>query len=419
MSPESPSVVYLLPDVFGGVASMIGNLLRYRRPDDLKYHVVLTRDVSEAAHRPIPEPLAVDSQRSVVFERSLDNIEAVLRRVYKSIPSGEGVVVANDWLGLAALTGHNHDRTVLHILHSDTDSWYERAAQYDPMLDGFITHTRLIYEKLQRLLPHRRDTIYYLPYGVPIPPEPRAASNGPIRLLFVARLEAEKGIYELPAIDEALSARGVQSRWTIVGSGRDEDTVRARWRSSRVHWTGLLPNCEALRLYREHDVLVLPTRIEGFPVSLLEAMAAGVVPVVTDLPGGIQQVVQPGVTGHLHPYSDVNGFAASIAGLHRDRVKLDQMSKAARQIVQEGFDIRQRVCGYQELFARWRELRRPRPMRLTMTRGNRLDQAWIPNWLVRMIRHTRRNGLSGWVKGTRTNTALGHCARQEGQPKCR
>ncbi|MFI5089784.1 MAG: glycosyltransferase family 4 protein [Terriglobales bacterium] len=393
MKPESPSVVYVLPDAYGGVASIIGSLLRYRRPDDLQYHVLLTRDTSQAAERPIPEPLAADSQCSVVFERSLDNFEVVLRRVHKSIPSGGGVVVANDWLGLAALSRHNCDRTVFHILHGDMDYCYELATYHDPIVDGFITYARSIYEKLQRLLPHRLDTIFYLPYGVSIPEEPRRSRTGAIRLLFVARLEAAKGIYELPAIDEALLARGVQPRWTIVGSGPDGDRVRTHWLDSRVCWTGLLANRDVLPLYREHDVLVLPTRTEAFPVSLLEAMAAGVVPVVTDLPGGIQEVVQPGVTGFLHPFSDVDGFAGSIADLHRDRVMLEKMSMAARHIVQEEFDIQRRVSAYQDLFARWKELRRPRPQRLPASCGNRLDKEWIPNWLVRTMRKIRRRTM--------------------------
>ena len=391
MSSEPVSVVYVLPDAFGGVASLIGNLLRYRKPDGMQYHVLLTRDVSETTACGIPEQFAADSQRSIVFERSTDNLGKVLRRVHKSIPGGEGVVVANDWLGLAALARHNRDRTVLHILHSDRDSAYELALRHDPAVDGFVTHTRLIYDKLRRLLPHRLDKIFHLPYGVAIPPETRTASRGPIRLLFVARLEWAKGIYELPAIDEALRARGVEPRWTIVGSGPDGETVRTRWCDSRVRWTELLPNCEVLRLYREHDVFVLPTRMEGFPVSLLEAMAAGMVPVITDLPGGIQQAVRPGVTGYLHPFSDVDGFAESIAHLHRDRAGLERMGMAARQLVQEEFDIRQRVSAYQDLFARWRDLRRPSSRRLPTYLGDRLDKEWIPNSLVRVVRIIRRS----------------------------
>ncbi len=52
-----------------------------------------------------------------------------------------------------------------------------------------------------------------------------------------------------------------------------------------------------------HDVFVLPTQFEGSPVSLLETMSAGLVPVITDLPGGIREIVEPAV-GFRLPMGD-------------------------------------------------------------------------------------------------------------------
>ena len=386
----SASVVYMLPDALGGVPSIIANLLQHRRPDGLQYHVLLTRDLTRVADTPIADPLGADSQCCVVFERYLDNFGKVLRRVYGAIPAGPGVVVANDWLDLAVLAKYNCDRTVLQILHGDIDYYYQLATRYDSIVDGFITPSRLMYEKLRRLLPHRPDTIFHLPYGVPVPSEARTASRGTIRLLFAARFEERKGIHDLPAIDAALLGRGVEARWTIVGSGPAGDQVRSNWSNSRVTWTGSLPHREVLQLYPAHDVFVLPTRWEGFPVTLLEAMAAGVVPVVSDLPGALQEAVESGTSGYAHPFSDIDGFAARIAELDRNREKLDGMSAAARRRVQEEFNIEQRAQAYQDLFLRWRELRRPRTLHPPAADTTRLDREWIPNGLVRSLRTVRR-----------------------------
>ena len=388
--PRGPSVVYLLPDAVGGVASVISNLLRYRQPGDLEHHVVLTRDLSQS-DCPLLENMACDSQRRVVFEGLIDNREKVLRRVRDAVPAGEGAAVTNDWLSLAALARSDVGRTLFHVVHNDADHCYEMARQHERVVDGFVAVSRLICDKLQQLLPHRSDTILHLPFGVLVPPTPRRSGHGPIRLLFVARLIREKGIYELPRIDEALLTRGVRARWTIVGRGPAEDELQGTWQKANVCWKGALPNHDVLGLYQEHDVLVLPTTYqEGLPVSLLEAMAAGVVPVVSDLPGGVQEVVRHRVSGYLHPASDTAGFAASIADLHHDPARLDTMSAAARRIVQERFDIEKRASDYQGLFVRWRELRRPRPRRLSVSYGSRLDKIWIPNWLVRTVRSARR-----------------------------
>ena len=67
------------------------------------------------------------------------------------------------------------------------------------------------------------------------------------------------------------------------------------------------------------------------------------------------------------------------------------MGAAARQAVARRFDIRDRVADYQALYARWRELYRPHGAGSYLTYGSRLDQPWIPNPLVRLVRTAMRS----------------------------
>ena len=62
------------------------------------------------------------------------------------------------------------------------------------------------------------------------------------------------------------------------------------------------------------------------------------------------------------------------------------MSAAARDYVAVQHDVRERTSAYQALFARYRELRRPRSSALTLPYGSRLDQPWLPNAAVRTVR---------------------------------
>jgi len=145
-----------------------------------------------------------------------------------------------------------------------------------------------------------------------------------------------------------------------------------------------------LRLYERHDVLVMPSRGEGLPVALLEAGAAALVPVVSDLPSGIPEVVESGVSGYRPAVGDIGGFAEAIASLDRDRHRLESMSAAVRQVVATRFDASARTVEYQRLFARWRELKRPRPAHPRLHYGSRLDRPWLPNAVVKLIRSSRR-----------------------------
>jgi glycosyltransferase involved in cell wall biosynthesis len=386
-----PSVVYVLPDKMGGMMNVIASLMEHRRPAGLAQYAVLTHNHLSADTR-FNQTLPADRQVTVEYRLPLENLHAVLRRVAAAIPPGPGVLVANDFIELAMLSRHDPGRTVIHMLHGDDDYYYDLAVRHEAVIDAYIAISRAIYDTLQKRLPHRRDAIMYVPFGVPIPSKVRSPAPGPLRLLFAGRLENEqKGIFDLPAIDRQLREAGTSVRWTIVGGGPHQAELRSRWRDApHVEWAGTKTNAEVLALYRQHDVFVLPTRTEGFPVALLEAMATGLVPVVSDIASGVPEVVEDGVTGFRPDVGDIAGFAAAIRSLDQDRHRLETMSRAARQVITVRFDMRERVAGYDGLYARWRELRRARPTTVVLPYGSRLDQPWIPNAVVYAARSAQR-----------------------------
>jgi glycosyltransferase involved in cell wall biosynthesis len=397
----SPHVTWVMPDKMGGALNIVANLLRHRQPDGMCHHVVLTHNPLDRDTR-FGGSMVADSQTVVEYTLPYENLHAVIRRLRGAMPEGEGVLVANDLLELAMASACDMRRTVVQILHGDYDYYYDLAVRHQDVVDVFVTYAAGIAATLARRLPGRAGDIHHLPYGVDVPRRARSAVGSALRLLFVGRLVEPKGVFHLPDIDRGLRSAGIDTRWTVVGGGPDEDRLRATWSAPHVHWTGSLAHADALALYPEHDVFVLPSRAEGFPVTLLEAMAAGVVPVVSDLPSGVREVVEPGVTGWLPAIDDVRGFTIAIQALAADRGALESMSRAARARVEASFDIRNRVTAYQQLFARHRELRRPRPVQVRMPYGSRLDHPWIPNLAVKAVRR-----MVGRARGP-----LGTAARQ-------
>lgn len=389
-----PSVVYVVPDKMGGMMNIIANLLAYRSPDDLRYHAVLTHNCHDRSpDTRFAQRLAVDTQTIVEYNLPTENLHAVMRRVARAVPPGPGVYVANDLLDLATASVHDFGRAVIQILHGNADYYYDLAAKHDSVVHAYVTYSRWMYERLLERLPHRADTIFHLSYGIPLPPcTPRSTPVGPLRLVYAGRLDRHKGILDLPEIDRALAARGASIEWTIVGAGPDGAELTKRWAfNPQVRWLGSLPNEEVLALYAAQDVFVLPTHSEGFPVALVEAMGAGVVPVVSDVPSGVPEVVTSSRTGERPAIGDVVGFTEAIAALDRDRLRLAAMSAAARASIVERFDIRARAAEFQSLYARWRELYRPLASRRHLQYGSRLDQSWIPNAVVRLVRSATRH----------------------------
>lgn len=306
------------------------------------------------------------------------------------------MLVANDLIELAWATWRDPGKAVVQILHGDHDYYYDLAARHETAIDAFVAYSRAMYDNLRRRLPHRHDSIHHLPYGLPIPERGRERAPGALRLLFAGRLEhGQKGVFDLPEIDRLLRQGGTEVAWTVIGDGPDRAELERRWREAGTPppgFTGALPHAGVLARLADFDAFVLPTRAEGFPVALLEAMAAGVVPVVSAIESGVPEVVDPGRTGLLPPVGDVPAFARALVRLAADRPALEAMSAEARREVAARFDIRQRVRAYQGLYARHAELHRPRPRHLPMPYGSRLDRPWLPNALVRAL----RDRLHGW-----------------------
>ena len=388
---DRASVVYIVPDKMGGMMNIIANLLAFRRPDGFTYHAVLTHNHLHTDTR-FAQPLAADTQTTVEYTLPIENLHAVMRRIQRAVPPGGGVYVAGDLLDLAVASSHDFGRAVIYMLHGDTEYYYDLAVRHDPIVHAFIAYSQRMHAELLRRLPHRAATIFHLPYGIPLPPSVRRSAAGPLRVIYAGRFEHEqKGVFDLPEIDRRLLGRGVEVQWSVAGAGPDEAELKRRWAfAPRVQWLGCLSTPMLLAAYATHDIFVLPTRFEGFPVALVEAMGAGLVPVVSDIESGVPEIVEKGRSGECPAIGDIAAFADAIAQLDRDRGRLELMSAAARQTVVARFDVRDRVAAYQSLYARWQELYRPVAGARHLQYGSRLDQPWIPNQVVRLVRSAIR-----------------------------
>ncbi len=377
-------VAYVLPGKLGGVYNYVRNLLAHRRDDRFSYASICTDNASDADIR-CSEPMPGDRDLRFSYSLPPENIHSVLRR-FARVFTGPGVIVANDWIELALTAIHDTGRAVVAITHGDFDYYYDLALRHRETIDAYVTYSDRMFHRLREILPDRHDTIFLLPYGVDIPAEVRRPASGPLRLLYVGRLTRGKGVFDLPAIDARLRERGVAVSWTVQGTGAHETALKEAWRGQDIRWSGMQPMADVLRLYASHDVLVMPSRNEGLPVALLEAGAAGVVPVVSNLASGIPDVVVPGTTGYRPEPGDIEGFVEAIALLASDRGRLEGMSRQVRARVAAKYDAAACTAAYERLFADWREWKRPRPASVRLPYGSRLDQPWIPNPVVRAIR---------------------------------
>ena len=232
------------------------------------------------------------------------------------------------------------------MVQSDDPSVYKMVRFFREHVDAMAAVSRTIQQKLGAMPEFERIPIHYLPYGVPMPAGPAGGppdGQGPLRILYLGRLAREqKRVHLFPGILAQLIASGIPFQWTIAGEGPEESFLRASMvtpsQEQTVSFPGRIEYRAVPQLLSQHDIFLLASDYEGLPLSLLEAMGCGLVPVVSDLPSGIPEVVDE-LTGKRVPPDDPHGYSQAILDLHRDRERLGRLSENAQAKVRREFSV--------------------------------------------------------------------------------
>jgi glycosyltransferase involved in cell wall biosynthesis len=229
---------------------------------------------------------------------------------------------------------------------SDDPLVYDMMRHYAPWMNLVAMVAQTMKQKAEAMPEFVRVPVAYLPYGVPFDSMAGLAArdwNAPLRILYLGRLAREqKRIHLLPEILRQLGASDMPFHWTIAGEGEERGFLEANLKTvspgQTVSFAGAVRYAEVPALLKQHDIFLLASDYEGLPLSLLEAMGNGLVPVVSDLKSGIPEVVDSS-NGCLVPVNDVAGYARAIIHLDENRDELAAKSAAARARVQSEFSV--------------------------------------------------------------------------------
>jgi glycosyltransferase involved in cell wall biosynthesis len=365
----------------GGVLTVIRNLVQYRQHPEWKQLVIYTLDKKKfSAFSPmLPEDIG---QKTWYYSRNW-NFYYTAKQLAKLLPPKDTVLIAHDWLELAMISNLGLNYPVVQFLHGDYDYYYNLAQRNQAWVDSFICVSASIADELKRRMPDRSNDIQYLRFPVLEVNGTREDPSTP-ELVFAGRCDEAKGYDLLPLIDAALQQKNIHAHWHIAGPGSDQLQAQQQWKQSKVHFYGNLSQKELTALLLKATAFVLPSLAEGMPVSVVEAMKAGAIPVVNDLNGGLRELVTNDVTGYRIPNNDPLIFAERIAAIVADAEKRKQLSVAAVSFANTYFDPVQNTKLFEDCFIK--AFQHPKKKTAFKTTGSRLDQPYLPNLLVKTIR---------------------------------
>jgi len=217
----------------------------------------------------------------------------------------------------------------LPFVHGDNEWVYRLALSNRAQCAAVIAPSPVVAAGVARRGPGQRVEV--IEHGVPRPPTPPdpdpRVSAARFDLVFVGRLDYGKGIELLPAVARQLEARGVNTRLRIIGDGPLRPLVTGS-RFACLEWMGARGPEEVTRLISAAHLLLLPSASEGLPLVLLEAQAAGCVPLATRLAGSTDHAVRDGETGFLLDSREPGPYVDRITALASDREHWSALSRA-------------------------------------------------------------------------------------------
>jgi sugar transferase (PEP-CTERM/EpsH1 system associated) len=281
----------------------------------------------------------------IVHARNWGAVEAVIGAFFARVP----VVIFSE---------HGRDKPIV----PRRRRWVLRALS--PLVDVFVAVAGPLGDWLRddvAIPPSKISTIYN---GVDVKRFAPRADRAQLRRALgygtserivgsVGRLQAIKNYGGLIAAFALLSQRRGEARLLIVGDGPEraaiEEEIARRKLGERVCLLGQQVHVEDFLSVM--DVFVQPSRSEGMPASVLEAMSVGL-PVVATRVGGLAEVVVDGETGRLVPAGDLTALADAMERYCADGVLCAEHGAAGRRRAHEQFSRQRMVTGYCELYER-------------------------------------------------------------------
>lgn len=177
--------------------------------------------------------------------------------------------------------------------------------------------------------------------------------NSDVVIGCVGRLSPEKGHTVLLQAFQKVISRHPVARLALIGEGQERERLEHLAADLNItHFVRFLGlRADVPEVLATCDFFALPSIQEGFPMVILEALAAGKAVVASEV-GAIADVIRPGATGLLVPPGDADALADALCLLIEDEGARQRLGQNGREVVREAYDFERTVGQYDDLYQR-------------------------------------------------------------------
>ena len=266
-----------------------------------------------------------------------------------------------DFLANGVIPALSSNVGVVSWVQADDGDYYEQAYRLGLYCNALVCVSQRIKDGVAALNPlvgERCHVIHNTSVSKGQVQRRRAHSRRTLRMVYSGRLvQYQKRILDFVTLADALRRREVPFELTLVGNFLEGDGTKDQFETraaehlaaGRIRFPGRLSRDEILAELSRHDFFVLLSDFEGLPLSLIEGMARGCIPVTAQMDSGIPDLIDPGANGFIVEGRDYAKWAALLADTWADRPRLAELSRQARATVDRAFTIEHVGAQFEEL----------------------------------------------------------------------
>jgi len=387
MAKQQPIDVYhFLNGHFGGIYHVVKNLVLYTRNIHIRNHVVYVIEKERFPEWTIKD-IGGECNEMVFTYSCYENINHVFSRLARKIP-GTAVLVAHDWFELAMVSHLGLPNPLVYMLHGNYDYYFNLFQYHRNHIDKTLCISEQSYRKILENYVGITSCHYF---RFPVKDFTyKQKSFDKLAILVIAEnlKDPNKGVDIIRDIDRMLQSLDIPVKWHFVGHGFSGKDLLTWWNSlvNIPECHGYLTHEELAEVHKQTNVFLLPSQNEGVPVSLIESMKSGLIPVVANWSDNVGDFVIHGKTGYVLNDSSALAYTNALSEIYSLKFKSHQLSLDASSLAETLFDPYKQVDEFECHLMKIAGLKE-RQKRLVY--GSRLDHVSIPNAVTIILRRIK------------------------------
>lgn len=231
------------------------------------------------------------------------------------------------------------------VAHGDEDNTYETLNDWSDQVEKIICISKKIYQEFRSRYDLKEDVLLYQPNPVQIPmlADEEKDCRGILQIGFAARLrKLQKRMHLLPEVIEACLRRHLDVEFNIAGEGECLELLRtyvtSKGLENRVHILGWMEPTGMADFWRKQHVYLNISDFEGMSLAMLEAMAQGAIPVVTDV-SGVGDLIEDGENGFIVSVENWMEVVDKIEFLCQNQECIQKIGNYNRKLIKDKCDL--------------------------------------------------------------------------------